>query len=282
MGKYKHPLKNASKTLSDSISKWCYNNIETFDEALVVGVSKYADRLVDVQPLAVQVDEDGVEVYPSVISECPVILQGNADGFLNFPLRVGDKVKIGYPKESAEEFVYGTTTEQYIPVDTMKWNNRQAFVLGYASQVGQDHTLSSENFEIRYFLSRVTITPDNRIVVNNPEATFEIDSDGFIGITNGETTFLMYEDGNVSLTNPSCALTMNTSGDVNISNGSGNIILQASGDVNANGATINTSGNVITAGGADLDQTRADLDAFKTAYIAHGTGSPNHPPPAPF
>lgn len=184
----KSHLKNGSKILVDSISKWAYNNIETFDDAVIVGVSKYDSRLVDVLPLAVTEDDDNVLIYPAVITECPVILQGNSDGYFNIPLRLGDKVKIGYPKESAEEFFYGETSEQYVPVDTMKWNNRQAFVIGYASQFNVDKKVSTTDLELNYFDSTLSMSPDNALKYTNGSITATFNGDGTFSITGGQGT----------------------------------------------------------------------------------------------
>lgn len=280
------------------VKDWVEGNIETLDVAIVVGVSKYQDRLVDVLPLCIQEDPDGLAPAKPTITECPVILQGNSDGFINFPLRKGDKVLIGYPKDSIEEFTYGQNSDQYYPVDTMKFQGSQAVVLGYASQVGQDHTLSSENFEIKYYNSRITITPDNRITINNDGATVDIENDGAIGITNGESTYTMQANGDVELINDTCELSMTNAGTIildngggqlemlptgscKFTNGNGNLSLAPAGNAACNNCIITTSGNVITASGTDLDSLKANFDALVTSYNAHGNGAANHNPPVP-
>lgn len=220
-----------SRGISDLVSRWANSNIETIDVAVVVDASKYSQRLVSVLPLCVQEDPDGINPAKPVVDECPVILQGNTDGVISVPLRKGDKVLIGYPKDSIEEFIYANNSDQYFQVDDMKFQGSQAVVLGAIGQPSTDVEVSPDNLEIRYF---------------------------------------------------DCLISMSPSGEITVTNGAGVLTLQVSGDILANGATINTSGNVITALGSDVDEIRANLDSFRTAYMAHGTGAPGHPPPIPF
>lgn len=220
-----------NRAISDLVSHWVNSNIETLDVAVVVDASKYSQRLVSVLPLCVQEDPDGINPAKPVIDECPVVLQGNTDGFISVPLRKGDKVLIGYPKDSIEEFIYANNSDQYFQVDDMKFQGSQAVVLGAIGQPSVDIEVSPDNLEIRYFGGTISMSP---------------------------------------------------SGEINITNDAGVLTLQASGDILANGATINTSGNVITALGSDVDKIRADLNSFRTAYTAHGFGASGHPPPLPF
>lgn len=244
-----------SKALKDFIKDWAISNIETFDVAIVVGVSNYNKRLVDVLPLCIQEDADGIAPAKPVITECPVVLQGNFDGFLHFPLRKGDKVLIGYPKDSIEEFTYSTVAQQYFPVDNMKFQGSQAVVLGYAHQAPTDKELSPEDFEIDYYDAKLSLTPSNAFKYSNPSATLEIDG-----------------QGNLSFTNGSISANLNSNGTFNITGGQGTI----------NGATITSGGNVITAAGSDVDEIRADLNALNAAYSGHGDGLPDHPPSPAF
>ncbi len=248
MNKFKMPQKNPSKHHADIISKWVNNNIETFDVAIVVDDRKYEDRLVSVLPLAVNEDSDGTLTYPAVISDCPVILQGNLDGFLHFPLTVGCKVLIGYPKESIEEFIYGSITDQYVPVDGLKFNNSQAVVLGAVGQVGQDYILSKTDFELKYFDASIRMTEASGIYIENKAVFIEAQNDGTVKITNS---------------------------------GGGEWLMASGGMIFANGCITDTDGNVTTANGTNLDQLKADFDSLVNAYVAHGAGAPAHPPPNP-
>ena len=249
------------ESVSSYVEDWVKANIETLDVAAVVSVDKYPDRLVTVRPLCIQEGLDGVSPEKPVIADCPVILAGNVDGFLHFPLRVDDKVLIGYPKDSIEEFSYSNGVDQYYQTDYLKFQGRQAVVLGAVGQVGVDKILSSSSFEIDYFNSKIEITDGDDISLTNPTCEIKALADGNITATNGNITLSLNADGSGVLTNSA-----------------GTFTLEVGGNIVGNGCTINTSGNVITAEGTDLDQTRADLDAFKAAYESHDS----HPPPPPF
>lgn len=61
----------------------------------------------------------------------------------------------------------------------------------------------------------------------------------------------------------------------------GSINIEGSSLVTINGATVDTSGNVMTALGTDLDQLKADFEELKLHYSIHGSGAPSHPPGTP-
>ena len=249
--------KSTARTLTDSVSSWCINNIETMGVAVLTGVDDYpTDRTVSVQPLTMNRDADGTITVPASIDKCPVVLQGSAEGFISFPLKVGDKVLVGYPKRSIEEFVFSSSSETYDPVDRILFGSAQAVVLGYLAQAGGvDMSLSADDFEIRFKDARVTLKDDSTITLTNPNVTFEASPDGSVGLTNGVVTFIMNTDGTWSIT--------------------------GTADGTVNGATITVGGNVITAGGTDLDKLKADFEALVTSYNAHGAGASNHNPPVP-
>lgn len=274
MNKHRAPYKSPSKSMNDIVAKWCNNNIETLGVAVITGVQDYpVDRTVDVQPLAQVKEVDGVEIEQPAITKCPVILQGSEDGFIHFPLNVGTKVIIGYPKRSIEEFTYSSTSDEYLPVDRNTFGSAQAIVLGYAAQAGGvDYSLSATDFEIRFKESRITLTESNTISMTNPSVTFEADSNGDIGLTNGDATLTMNSGGPINLT---------VGGVTFIMNSDGTFSLTGTADGTVNSCTITSGGNVVTAAGTDLDQLKADHDSLKTSYLAHGDGAPKHNPPVP-
>lgn len=248
--------KNKPAAISDLVRRWVNTNIETIDVAEVVGNSNYASsRLVDVQPLAVVREKDGVEIEVPTVLNCPVILQGNVDGFISFPMNVGTKVLVGYPKHSIEEFVYASEANTYTPVDGLTFGSAQAVVLGYAAQAnGVDYSLSLDDFEIRFKGCRLSFKADETISLTNPNFNFDVSPDGSLGVSNGSVTVILNVDGTWSITG---------------------------GEGTVNGATVTAGGNLITAAGTDLDQLKEDFDALHAAYVIHGTGSPAHPPPDP-
>lgn len=270
----KSSFKSRAKTHKDLVSKWVIDNVETLGIGTVSDVGTYSvDRTVEVQPITEMRDEDGVVIVPPAIGGCPVILQGSEDGFIHFPLNVGTKVLIGYPKRSIEEFTYSDTAGTYLPVDSQVFGSAQAVVLGYAAQAGGvDYSLSPEDFEIRFKQARMTLKADNTISLTNPQVSFEASPDGSIGLTNGIATLVMNSGGTISLTNAGVTFTMDNAGTWN---------LTGTGAGTVNGATVTAGGNFITANGSDLDQLQADFDSMKTSYLAHGDGVANHNPPVP-
>ena len=248
--------RSQSKNIKDLVEKWCVENIETMSVAVITDVSRYPnERVVDVQPLTCHVDKDGVITVPAFIHSCPVILQGNLNGYLSFPLEVGCKVFIGYPKRSIEEFVYTSNTDLYEPVDGILFGSAQAVVLGYIGQANQEQEVSPTDFEIRFKDVKLSFKEDSSIRLANQQFAMEADASGSLGMGNSGSS-----------------MALNIGGTWNIT---------GSGAGTLNGATATVDGNLITASGTDLNQLKADFDALKAAYIAHGVGAPNHPPPAP-
>lgn len=211
--------KNPAEVVPSIIRKWVADNIETEAPAVVINTDNYSDeRCIAVQPLIMEPQGDGDVIVPSVIPKALVIVPGCQDGFLSFPLQPGDKVWIGYCKRSLEEFVFGTTAEQYEPTDNRIFGNTDVVVLGYAGQANTDLPLNPDNLELRYRDSFITITPENVITITNSQATIVMDGD--------------------------------------------QLDIDAPSGATINGATINSSGNLITASGTDLD-------ALREAYNTH-------------
>lgn len=256
------PKKNPAKGMSDFVRNWVVNNVETTAPAVIVGVSNYgSQRVVDVKPLLLEVEEDGDVIVPPAIFNCPVILQGNIDGYVSFPLQVGDTVAIGYCKRSIEEVTFGNTVEQVIPEDRRMFGCSDAIVLGYWAQ-NKDYSVSTTDWETRFKDSYLRISPDNKHSRVNPNATEEIDGDGGYAFTNGSVTVMFNPDGTATIT-ASSTVTIN-----------GNVINPDDSIDFASGATVTASGDFITAAGNSLDD-------LYTSYLAHGSGVANHNPPVP-
>lgn len=213
------PPKNINKEFRSIIKRWVDNNLETLSVAKVVNVSQYGSkRLIDVLPLSIEKRKDGDNIVPDVIHNCPVVLQGNVDGFVSFPIKNNDKVIIGYCKESISEFVFSNNLNQYLPDDYSSFGGNDAVVLGYIGQANIDLPVDPNNFKIKYQQSEIEITPSNKITI----------------------------------TEPGSIITMESSV-VNISNSNGNATLQSNGEWDINGAKITPNGDVITANGVSVN-----------------------------
>ena len=251
------PAKNWHSELKKVVRGWCNENIETLSVGVVTDVTSYSKaRCVNVQPLIMTKQEDGKVLVPDVIYNCPVILQGTKEGFISFPIKVGDKVLVGHCKRSLEDYLQSTGTAQINPDGYSLFGSNNAVVLGYIGQDSVDLQLSSEDFNVKFQDCLLTFSKNNDIIVENSTAKIEALSDGTITVNNEQVSLVFNTDGTLVGTAPSGAT--------------------------INDCEITSSGNVITATGTDLDQTRADLDTFRDAYITHGTGASNHPPPTPY
>lgn len=272
------PIKNINKETRKLIRRWVSNNIETLTVGKVVNVSEYSsNRLVDVLPLPIDTQSDGHARVPSVVYRCPVILEGNLDGYLSYPAKLGDKVLLGYCKQSIAEFVFSQKAEQYFPEDLSLFGANDAVVLGFIGQAGRDKSVSATNFELNYQDSYLRITPDDDITLNNPIGSVNIAPSGTIESTNGSSTLTLNISGDITADNGSgsvniapdgtitsdsgaASVEVNSSGNVTIQNGTstisiaaGVITLTAPAGVSVNGAQITPTGNMITASGSNLD-----------------------------
>lgn len=244
------PVQHAEEIIKGIAKKWCIDNIELIAPAVITDNTEYGqDRTITVLPLIIEREDDGVAIVPTECFKCPVLLQANPDGYVSFPMKVGQMVAVGYTKHCVEQFTAGSK-DQLIPTDYRVFGASDAIVLGYWG-TPQDLKVSPDNFEIKFKDTLISITPDNKVTVNTPNSIHLVTGEAEINIQGGE---------------------------VASTNGSGNCTLLSSGVVNANNCQINTSGNVITANGTDLDQLKADHDALQASYIAHGAGAPGHPP----
>lgn len=247
------PVQHAEEIIKGIAKKWCIDNIELIAPAVITDVSDYGvDRTVTVLPLVIERDDDGVAIVPTECFKCPVFLQASPEGYVSFPLKAGQMVAVGYTKHCVEQFTAGVK-DQLIPTDYRVFGASDAVVLGYWA-TPSDLKVSPDNFEIKFKDTLISITPDNKVTINTPNSVHLITGEAEINIQGGE---------------------------VASTNASGNCTLLSSGAVDANGCTITTGGNVITANGTDLDQLKADHDALQASYIAHGVGTttaPNHPP----
>ena len=165
--------KSANKETRKLIKRWVTNNVETLSVAKVINVSEYRNnRLVDVLPLPIEKQSDGQARVPDVIYRCPV------DGYLSFPIKVGDKVAIGFCKQSLPEFLFAQKAEQYLPEDLSIFGANDAVVLGFIAQAGRDKPVSSTDFELNYKNSYLRVTPSDDITLSNPNSSINLNPSG--------------------------------------------------------------------------------------------------------
>jgi len=247
--------RNPHEELKNVIKKWVVNNVETTSVAVVVGVADYPiKRVVDVLPLPMERSTDGSVIVPDTVYNCPVILQGSQKGVMSFPLKVGDKVCIGYCKRSFYEFINSTSSAQYLPEDFDVFGANNAVVLGYVAQEGIDVELLADDFFIRFMDSSLTIKENNDIIVENNKAVIQALNTGDISATNDTCTISATNSGVITLDNGQISLTLSgTTATITASNIvlDGNVSITQ--DLDVNGATSLSS--TVTSGGKDISGT---------------------------
>lgn len=270
--------KNPRAIYKSIVKDWAKDNIETITVAVVVGNSEYeSDRTLDVLPLVMEKEEDGDILVPDTIYRSPVVLGGTAEGVFSFPIQIGDKVLIGFPKRSLDEFIFGSGSSQYTPEDTRIFGSTDAIVLGYLGQSGIDIPLSiSDSFWSYKDMSLVLDENNNITISSKKDYKIVINESGKIEVDNSASSIVQEPDGTIIISNNNAEVEVNSSGQISVSNSIGNATLEVSGNCNINGATIDTSGNVITAAGTDLDALKAVFN-IHLHDKANSTGSATPP-----
>jgi len=254
--------KNPRQIILDLIKLWVQENVETLAPATVVSNRLYEEeRVLDVLPLILEKQEDGDIIVPDVIYNAPVSLQGSTEGVFSFPIKPGDKVLIGYVKRSLEEFIYANSPDQYLPRDTRVFGSSDAVVVGFLGQAGVDLPVSVDDAFWQFNETSITLDKDNNITIK----------------TGDDTTVKVNSDSSIELSTETSDITQSSSGEVSISNDAGSGTLQPSGNWLFNGTTIDTSGNVITASGTNLDALRAIFN-IHTHISVSSLGTPTPPP----
>jgi len=150
--------------------------------------------------------------------------------------------------------------------------------IDYCATVGDRGSKGADGFTVGY----ADVTSDkkaekgekriySRDADGNVVAEAWLKNDGEIVITNFAGMQTFFPDGKITNTNGTGFHTIYPDGRILSMNGNGFIDLKANGDVDINGCIINTSGNVITASGTDLD----DHDHGGVEPGSGNTGPPN-------
>lgn len=222
-------------TAMDIFFKRQMRQFHTSIRAKVVAVN-YAGPTVDVQPMAFTEFPSGTIDRYSTIYDVPVQLPSGSGGKsrLTMPIKVGDYVGVTF-SERNEDDNSDMQTHGMFP----GWAVTQVFTDANAKPIDPDNVVLENDKAI------VTLKPNGDMVMSNPKVTIESLANGNVKITNGTGTF-----------------TISPSGEIKGTNGPGSFSLDPSGQMNINGAKVTTSGNMITAGGVDLED-------FYRDYLAH-------------
>lgn len=108
--------------INEQIKRKFIEGIFTSIPAKVLKVSDYQSlQVVDVQPLIGTIEEDGVELVPSVIYNVPVVLMGGGGALISIPLAVGDTVLLIFTMKDIASWQKGDGS--YTVADTTRLHN---------------------------------------------------------------------------------------------------------------------------------------------------------------
>ncbi len=185
---------------------------------------------------------DGKTFTPPPIIRCPVQVYGGTGGVVEVEIKKGDECLIHFSMRCIDGWRTQGGVAPLLKIERFRETDAFA-VVGFRSLPKVITQYSNEGIKLR-----------------------SLDGTRYVWLRN---------DGSIEFVNPNCSIIMDDDGTITASNGSGTFTLQSGGDIDANGATITTGGNVITAAGTDLD-------AFKAEYDGHqhtgNQGSPTSPP----
>lgn len=270
-------IKNFRETVRRLIAEWVGENVETYLPAVVVDITDYeqTQQIRAVQPLPNILFEDNQFIEMPYIYNVPVEMMGTRECLFSVPIKVGDTVSLKFSKRSISELKNQISGKAYTPEEKRMYDT--ADCVAYPTVLNKPANLnpSAIHTEIKFRDILVSYQEDGTIVETNGVITRTYQPTGDIEITNGTYTLTITPSGTYTYINGAATFTVNSSGLIEGSNSAGEFTLQASGNMLINGCLINTSGNVITAGGTDLDALRA-------AYNSHVHPETNNttPPPA--
>lgn len=99
-------------------------------------------------------------------------------------------------------------------------------------------------------------------------------NDGEAVISNDNGSVVLRPDGGVIATTPESTFDAAADGSIKGSNGNGSFELQVGGDFVVNGVTIDTNGNIVTAGTLNADEVTADNQDVTLSTHNHGGSAP--------
>lgn len=99
-------------------------------------------------------------------------------------------------------------------------------------------------------------------------------NDGTAIVSNDNGSVMLRPDGGSIITTPESTLDAKADGSIKGANGSGSFELEAGGDFVVNGVTIDTNGNIVTAGTINADDVTADNQDVTLSTHNHGGSAP--------
>lgn len=251
-----------NETFIDGLNKFITSELTSLFTILpakiVTTPSGYGNKpFIDAQPLITHKRSDGKVFEFAQVNQVPLQVCSGNMGVANVtvPVKEGDIVLLLYAQRDIGNFMNSDGVEPSDPFLRAPLREYPLCAIPCMFTLGTDSP---------------DIDPDNLIVKNDKS-----------GLTLKPSGDIIFEDENltVSQLNDGTYSVVSNGGSITLDNGSGTLTLQASGDIDANGCTINTSGNVITPAGADLDAIYAWANSHTHTTIA--VGSPTTPTNSP-
>lgn len=219
-----------------------------------------ATQLAQLQIGIQRLNLNGDTFTPPPIIRCPVLIYGGAGGVVEVEIQPGDECLIHFSMRCIDGWRNQGGVAPLTRIE--RFREADAFaVLAPRSAPNVITDYSNDGIRVRSLDGQryVWLKNDGTIDVRNESGEFTIDPAGTITAQNDEVSF-----------------TLDAGGAGVLQNGSGNVTLTPGGAVDANGATITTGGNVITANGTDLDAFKQQYDSH--FHISASSGDPSGPP----
>ena len=191
--------------------------------------------------IATEITEGRFVPYPQ-FSEVPLMIYSGNNGKARqtMPIKVGDVVELSFADRDTVNWLCSDGRSEVNPDSS------------YPLSMGGQHYVLVAKPCITLQANARPIDPDN-VVTENEHSRIIQTPDGATTITNSKgSTLTLSADNTLSFDNGVATLVIQDSGE----------LLFSGGNATINGAVITKSGNVITAGGVNLDE-------FKKAFDAH-------------
>jgi len=186
-----------SDTIQSILKKYLRDNVFGPLPAVVINTSDYnSKQLIDVTVTIPRAYQDGEVVSEKghVIYGVPFVNPGVGQGALTFPVKKGDIVLLIFGMRNTDNWKLSKGVKEIAPSDSRYMSKTDAIAIPGIQTTTTHLNPSTENVELKFKNSSVSIDPDDNITIKNESGTFLMQSSGVVNI-NG---FIINTDGSVS------------------------------------------------------------------------------------
>jgi hypothetical protein len=156
------------KTFSDEvlrhIKEYVYSNINLSVPAIVTNVSEYSTKqLIDVQPLINYFDEDDEAIEFPIIPSVLVCLEEAGGALISLPVKVGDRVKLDFSKQSLDGYLSSAGNAPLTPEDKRKFALTDCFARLGCPTISTNLKPNPTDVEIKFANSSWKMKPDGSV-----------------------------------------------------------------------------------------------------------------------